>query len=78
MAKYRIFPKQDAFISTEISTANTGRDELLEVGGYPTSDSGQSLRSLIKFDEEEIKKVLEYKAGVSYPINKNLTPPFNS
>ena len=53
MAKYRIFPTQDAFISTEISTANTGRDELLEVGGYPTSDSGQSLRSLIKFDEEE-------------------------
>jgi len=68
MAKYRIFPIQDAFISTERSTANTGRDELLEVGGYPTSDSGQTLRSLIKFDEIEIKKVLTEKAGLTYPF----------
>jgi hypothetical protein len=78
MAKYRIFPIQDAFISTERSTANTGRDELLEVGGYPTSDSGQTLRSLIKFDEAEIKQVLEDKAGVSYPIDETLTPPFKA
>ena len=48
----------------------------LEVGGYPTSDSGQSLRTLIKFDEAEIKTVLNDKAGITYPIDTTQTPAF--
>ena len=78
MAKYRIFPIQDAFLSTERSTANTGRDELLEIGGYPTSDSGHTLRTLIKFDETEIKNVLKDKASITYPIDTTQTPAFKA
>ena len=64
MAIYRIFPEKDTFIYTESPLANTGRDELLEVGGYFTSGGGQTLRSLIKFNQTEINEVLNSKANV--------------
>jgi len=67
MALYRIFPEKDSFLSTESPLSNTGRDALLEVGGYPISAGGQSLRTLIKFDTDEIKSVLTTKAGISLP-----------
>ena len=78
MAKYRIFPIQDAFISTEKSLANTGRDELLEIGGYPSSGTGHTLRTLIKFDDAEIKKVLQDKASITYPVDVTAAAPFRA
>lgn len=65
MALYRIFPEKDTFIYTEGPLANLGRDALLEVGGYPTSAGGQTLRTLIKFSTEEIKDVLTDKVGAT-------------
>ena len=34
MAIYKIFPESDTFIYSETPTANAGRDEILEIGGY--------------------------------------------
>jgi len=67
MALYRIFPEKDAFVYTEGPLANTGRDALLEVGGYPTSAGGQTVRSLIQFDLAEVKSVLTSKVGITLP-----------
>lgn len=69
MALYRIFPEKDSFIYTEGPLANLGRDALLEVGGYPTSAGGQTLRSLIKFNSKEITDVIRDKIGLSLPTN---------
>lgn len=76
MAKFKIFPIKDAFISTEKPESNTGRDELLEVGGYPTGIYGQTNRALIQFDTEEIKQVLT-DAGVTMPIPIGDTQGYN-
>jgi len=56
MAVYRIFPEKDTFIYTEKPTANLGRNEILEIGGYSiaTSGDGQTARTFLKFNTEEI------------------------
>ena len=33
MAVYRIFPEKDTIISTEVTTGNAGKDEIVEIGG---------------------------------------------
>jgi len=60
MAIYRIFPEKDTFIYTEQLTSNAGKDEIIEIGGYPgTLDStGQTNRILTKFSDEEIQDVI--------------------
>jgi hypothetical protein len=65
MAVYRIFPDKDTFIKTDTLTANAGRDEILEVGGYsiPTSDNGQTRRSLIRFANADINDVVDNQIG---------------
>lgn len=64
MAIYRIFPEKDAFISSEKSTTNTGKDEILEIGGYPdTSGTGRANRSLIKFSDRDINNVVDNIIG---------------
>ena len=62
MAIYKLFSTKDTFISTEKPLANVGRDELLEVGGYNTSGGGQTLRTFIQFDTNDIKDVINNKA----------------
>lgn len=58
MAVYKIFPEKDAFILSEAPKINTGLDEILELGAYPSLDGqGQSSRILIKFSEEDLNKV---------------------
>ena len=42
MAVYRIFPDYDAFINTQVITANAGFDEMLELAGYILQDVGQT------------------------------------
>ena len=61
MAIYRIFPDKDTIIFTEQNTGNAGKDEIIEVGGYPSSIDGvgQAARILIKFTTEDIKNVVD-------------------
>lgn len=65
MAIYRIFPSQDTTIYSQAPTQNTGRDELLEIGGYPINGVGNTARTLISFKTSEISDVLTNKAGIS-------------
>jgi len=60
MAIYRIFPEKDTFIYTEQLTSNAGKDEIVEIAGYPgTLDgTGQTNRILTKFSDVEIKDVI--------------------
>jgi len=65
MAVYRIFPEKDTFIYTESALANTGRDAILEIGGYniATSANGQARRTLIQFSTSEIRDIISNKVG---------------
>lgn len=64
MAVYRIFPDKDTFIFTESPTANAGKDEILEIGGYPnTSQVGQTSRILMQFSDTDINNVINNEIG---------------
>lgn len=66
MAVYRIFPENDAFISTENVLGNAGKDEIVEIGGYPNlSKVGQTNRILIKYSTSEIQDTISSKIGNS-------------
>lgn len=66
MAVYRIFPQQDTFISTEESTGNAGKDEIVELAGYPDqSGIGRTSRVLVKYNTSEITNVLDTKVGLA-------------
>lgn len=63
MAIYRIFPEKDTFIYTEAVKGNAGLDEIIEIGGYPVSNTGQASRALIKFNNAEIANVVSNIIG---------------
>jgi hypothetical protein len=64
MAIYRIFPEKDTFIYTEQPTGNAGKDEVVEIGGYPnTAGIGQTSRILMKFSDTEIDNVINNTIG---------------
>ena len=64
MAVYKIFPEKDSFIFSEYPTGNAGKDEVLEIGGYPNSTNvGQTSRILMKFSDNEIDDVINNKIG---------------
>ena len=64
MAIYRIFPEKDTFIFTETPSGNAGKDEILELGGYPnTSEVGQTNRILLQFADSEIDNVIDNEIG---------------
>ena len=66
MAVYRIFPEKDTFISTENVLGNAGKDEIIELGGYPDLiGTGQTNRILIKYSTADIQDVLTNKVGAS-------------
>lgn len=65
MAVYKIFPDKDTFIFTEVATGNAGYDEMLEIGGYPIQEIGQTSRTLIHFKDSEITDVLTNKVGAN-------------
>jgi hypothetical protein len=66
MAVYRIFPKNDTFISTENVLGNAGRDEIIEIGGYPDiSGTGQTNRILIKYDTSEVQDIINNVIGTA-------------
>ena len=64
MAIYRIFPEKDTFIFTETDTGNAGKDEILEIAGYPNLlEQGQTSRTLIKFSDTDINNVINNEIG---------------
>tara|TARA_B100000963_G_scaffold349387_1_gene358380 strand:+ start:7796 stop:8869 length:1074 start_codon:yes stop_codon:yes gene_type:complete len=63
MALYRIFPNQDSSIFSEFPTANTGRDEQLEIGRYLSKGAYKTIRSLIQFSTTEIQDVINNKSN---------------
>lgn len=71
MAVYRIFPQSDTFIFTEEIQGNAGRDEILELGGYPLGPLGQTSRMLFKFSTQDIQDTINSKVGVN-TFNANL------
>ena len=74
MAVYRIFPEKDTFISSENVLGNAGKDEIVELGGYPDiAGTGQTNRILTKYSTEDIKDVIANKIGASgYSASLNL------
>ena len=67
MAVYRIFPEKDAFISTEVPTGNTGKDEIVEIGGYyDISGTGQANRILVKYSDDDINTAIATIGGAGY------------
>ena len=65
MAIYRIFPDKDSIIYTDQQTGNAGRDELVEVGGYPglIDGTGQAVRTVMQFANSEIQDVVDNEIG---------------
>lgn len=63
MAVFRIFPESDSFIFTEDIQGNAGRDEIIELGGYPVAGVGQTSRLLLRYSTEQIQDVLNTKVG---------------
>ena len=74
MAVYKIFPENDTFISTEDVLGNAGKDEIIEIGGYPSySETGQTNRLLVKYSTSEIQEVIANKVGpLDYNASINL------
>lgn len=73
MAIYRIYPVQDAFINSQKPTANTGLDEILEIGGYPYYGDGKTSRILTKFKDQDITSVLEEKVSGPFSASLHMT-----
>ena len=64
MAIYRIFPEKDSFVFTEQVLGNAGKDEVIEIGGFPDiSGVGQTNRILMKFSDTEIDNVINNEIG---------------
>jgi len=64
MAIYKLFSESDAFLISDSPTANTGKDELLEIGGFQNNFGlGSTIRSLIKFNTSQIQDVVNNTIG---------------
>ena len=64
MAIYKLFSESDAFLVSDSPTANTGKDELLEIGGFQNNFGlGSTIRSLIKFNTSQIQDVVNNTIG---------------
>lgn len=72
MAVYKIFPSKDAFLNSEFLTANTGKDEILEVANYKDSNRNQQIsRTVVEFSTEELQKVA-FTVAEGAPIEASL------
>lgn len=77
MAIFRIYPEKDTFIWSEPNTAglygNAGRDQVLEIGGYPDAYLvGRTNRALLQFNTDEITNTLENKVIGTYSASLNM------
>ena len=81
MAVYKLFPDKDTYIFTEVSIANAGYDEMIEIGGYPVVEVGQASRILLHFKDTEIANVVDNKIGstnFSASINLKLASAYET
>lgn len=77
MAIYRIYPEKDTFISSKPNLAglyfNAGKDEIVEIGGYPDPSDpaiGRSSRALIQFSTSDINSTIANK--ISGPFSASI------
>ena len=78
MALFRIYPEKDAFIWSEPTTAglygNAGKDEVIEIGGYPDVDLvGRSNRSLVQFRQADITSSINDKVTGGFSASLHLS-----
>jgi hypothetical protein len=79
MAIYRIYPEKDSFVFSTPNIAglygNAGKDEILEIGGYPDPNdpaTGRTDRALIQFLSSDISSTLEEKVIGQWTANLHL------
>jgi hypothetical protein len=77
MAVYRIYPEKDTFIFSEPTVAgtygNAGRDEILEIGGYPDANAiARTNRAIVQFRTTDITNTLDTKVTGSWSSSLNL------
>ena len=78
MAIYRIYPEKDSFIWSLPNDAgkygNAGRDEILEIGGFPDSGStGRTNRALIQFRTKDITAAFDDKISGLFSASIHLS-----
>lgn len=71
MAIYRIYPEQDTFISSERTGSNAGRDEIVEVGGFPVLEEGKASRILTQYKLSEIQDTINNKVSGLFSASIN-------
>jgi len=78
MAIYRIYPEKDSFITSDPNVAglypNAGRDEILEIGGFPDPDDfavGRTNRALVQYKTDDITSTISDKVSGSYSASLN-------
>lgn len=71
MAIYRIFPDKTATIYSRYPLFNTGLDEIVEIDSYYVGDTAYVARTLIAFNTEEQKNLIEGEISSSL-ASKNL------
>lgn len=73
MAIYRIFPDKTATIYSRYPLFNTGLDEIMEVDSYYVGDTGYVARTLIAFNTQEQKTLIEGEISSSLSeVGENL------
>ena len=77
MAVYRIYPDKDTTIWSEPNNSglygNAGRDEILEIGGYPDSYLvGRTNRTLIQFKTSDIVETVDEKISGAFSASLKL------
>ena len=65
MAIYRLFPDKTATIYSRYPLFNTGLDEIVEVDSYYVGDTSYVARTLIAFNTEEQKNLIEGEISAS-------------
>lgn len=77
MAVYRIYPEKDTFIFSEPTVAgiygNAGRDEILEIGGYPDANAiARTNRAIVQFSTTDIVNTLNTKVSGNWSSSLHL------
>ena len=65
MAVYKVFLEKDSFIYSETPTGSAGRDEILEIGSNARAGVGQSKRTLVKYNSEEVHNVIDTYSAIA-------------
>jgi len=77
MAIYRIYPEKDTFLFSEPTIAgtygNAGKDEILEIGGYPDVNAvARTNRTIVQFRSSDITSTLNNKVTNTWSSSLHL------